>query len=338
MNRSNDLETVVLCPALVVQNAILGTCCLLGILSNSILIRFTFRHRRGEIMPDKLLIANFAIVDLVACIIGLPLHITAINGLSENAVCLARFLTTFTSFAVNIMTLAAISIDRYDALCQAPLRKITLRKASYGVLFIWLFASSTTVIGGVGHILTSVHGERVCLAPGREIPAYVKVGKLAMLFVVSLWILPSIFVIFRSFFGIVKHVRNHSASLHSILGASGVKREVTLTKICIVIIVTYLGLWVPFAVMVMLRNARSSLIVHCSYLWAYSFAFCSFTVVPIEYMILDKRFLSYVIRQLFRRGKVSAKDPPRRQLVMKELETKTARTTKIDSQQQSDSL
>ena len=54
-------------------------------------------------------------------------------------------------------------------------------------------------------------------------------------------------------------------------------------------VITYLSFWIMFAVMVLLRNRFSSLAVHCTYIWAYSLAYSSFTVVPIEYMILDKR-------------------------------------------------
>ena len=213
----------------------------------------------------------------------------------------------FTCFAVNILTLAAISVDRYDAICHVPVRKITCRKTVYCLIFIWLFACCTVALGGTGHVLTAVRGRHVCTSPGREIDSQAHDGKSAMLAVVTLWIVPSLGVVFNRIYGIVKHVREHSSHLRSVLGTSGVQKEVKLTKICVAMIATYLSLWIMFAVMVVLRNRYSSLRIQCTYLWAHSLAYCSFAVVPMEYMILDKRFITSVWRKCVRKPrKVSA--------------------------------
>lgn len=298
------------CPGLAAQNAALGTSCFLGIIANSIILAFIFKNRRGGLTPDKLLITNFAGVDLIACLISLPLHMKAINGgssLADNGVCLARFFTMFTSFAVNIMTLATISIDRYDAICRAPFREITIRKTVYHLVFIWLFAVCTAAAGGSGHVLTAARSEHVCLSPGREIPSGAVTGKSVMLAIVTLWILPSLAIMFYRFYAIVKYVQEHSAHLRSVLGTVGVKREVKLTRTCAAMVITYLSCWVMFAVMVLLRNMFSSLAVHCTYLWSYSLAYSSFTVVPFEYMVLDKRLLAFVWQKFARkRRKISA--------------------------------
>ena len=119
--------------------------------------------------------------------------------------------------------------------------------------------------------------------------------------VVTLWTLPSLTVMFNRFYGIVKYVREHASNLRTV----GVQKEVKLTKICVTMIVTYLSLWIMFAVMVLLRNAFSSLAIHCAHLWAYSLAFSSFAVVPIEYMILDRRFITCALRKCVRKSKVS---------------------------------
>ena len=196
----------------------------------------------------------------------------------------------FTCFAVNIMTLATIAIDRYDAICRAPVRKMTRRKTAYYLAFIWLFACFTVVPGGIGHILTVVRGKPLCSSPGRVFDKRALTGKSVMLVVVTIWIVPSLCVIFNRFYGIVKYVREHSSHLRDVLGKSGVQKEVKLTKICVAMIITYLSLWLMFAIMVILRNRFTSLPIHCAYLWAYSLAYSSFAVVPIQYMILDKRF------------------------------------------------
>ena len=158
----------------------------------------------------------------------------------------------FTRFAFNIMTLAAIGIDRYDAICRAPVRQITCRKTAYGLIFIWLFACCTAVLGGTGHILTAVQGKHVCSSPGRTIETLALTGKSVMIAVVSLWILPSLAVMFNRFYG-NKYDREHASHLRTVLGTVGVHKEVKLTKIYLATIVTYLSLWIMFAIMVILR-------------------------------------------------------------------------------------
>lgn len=52
-------------------------------MANSVLLIFSFKHHRGSLTPDKLLIINYAVVDLIACVISLPLHVRALNGNSD---------------------------------------------------------------------------------------------------------------------------------------------------------------------------------------------------------------------------------------------------------------
>ena len=216
----------------------------------------------------------------------------------------------FTCFAVNITTLATIGIDRYDAICRAPVRKMTSQRTAYYIIFIWTFACFTAVAGGTGHILTVANGKHVCGRPEQVFNKMANTGKFVMLAVVAVWIVPSLGVMFHRFYGIVRYVREHSSHLRSVLGTSGVKKEVKLTKICVVMVITYLTLWVTFAIMVILRNRFSSVPFHCAYLWAYSLAYCSFAVVPIEYMVLDRRLLIGVYQNCMQRpqSKVRAKE------------------------------
>ena len=73
------------CKGLVAQNAVLGLACFLGIIANLILLGFSLKNGRGGLSPDKLLITNFAVADLVALLFSLPLHVKALNGSSDLA-------------------------------------------------------------------------------------------------------------------------------------------------------------------------------------------------------------------------------------------------------------
>ena len=69
------------CSGLVAQNVLLGIACFLGIIATSILFVFSFKYRRGDLTPDKLLITNFAAADLIACLIstGLPSSVCVVG-------------------------------------------------------------------------------------------------------------------------------------------------------------------------------------------------------------------------------------------------------------------
>ena len=74
------LLTNAVCKGLVGQNIALGLACFFGIIANLILLGFSFKNGRAGLTPDKLLIINFAVADLVALLFSLPLHVKAING------------------------------------------------------------------------------------------------------------------------------------------------------------------------------------------------------------------------------------------------------------------
>lgn len=98
------------CKGLVVQNVVLGLACFFGVIANSILLVFSFKHRSGgltSLTPDKLLIINFAAVDVIACLISLPLHVTALNSDSDDladnpGTFILVTLTSFFQFLYNV--------------------------------------------------------------------------------------------------------------------------------------------------------------------------------------------------------------------------------------------
>ena len=76
-------QTITQCQGLMGQNVVLGTICFLVITMNSVLLAFSAKYRHGILTPDKMLITNFAVVDLIACLVSVPLHIAALNGRSD---------------------------------------------------------------------------------------------------------------------------------------------------------------------------------------------------------------------------------------------------------------
>ena len=282
-----------ICPGLQAQNAVLIVTLLVGTASNVWLMMLIVNHRKRRWTPDKILIINLAVVDLLGCLTSLPLHLIFLNTkLSSwsSAVCLARFHTMFTYFAVNVMTVAGISVDRYDAICCIPHRKMTSLKAFLIVVFVWVFAFCSTLAGGSIFLVTHLESWNSCTYYGKIIPTRERTGRSIMIAVVAIWIIPSIGIMINRFIGIMRCVRGHFQHIRQILRNTKMRREISLTKTCVSFAVTYLVLWGGFAICVVIRNQLTSLEAHCAFLWSYTLAYLSFTAVSIEYIIMDKRF------------------------------------------------
>ena len=71
------------CEGLIGHNVVLGLAGFFGISANLILLGFSLKHGCSGLSPDKLLITNFAVADLIALMLSLPLHVRAINGSSD---------------------------------------------------------------------------------------------------------------------------------------------------------------------------------------------------------------------------------------------------------------
>ena len=282
-----------ICPGLQGQNALLVVTLLVGTASNLWLMMLIVNHRKRRWTPDKILILNLAVVNLLGCLTSLPLHLVFLNTkLSSwsSAVCLARFYTMFTYFAVNVMTIAGISVDRYDAICCISHRKMTSLKAFLIIAFVWLFAFCSTVAGGSTFLISHLESWDSCTYYGKIIPARERTGRGIMIAVVGIWIFPSLGIMTNRFIGIMKCVREHFEHIRQILGRTRTRREISLTKTCAGFALTYLVLWCGFAISIIIRNQLTSVEAHCAYLWAYALAYLSFTAVSIEYIIMDKRF------------------------------------------------
>ena len=111
-----------------------------------------------------------------------------------------------------------------------------------------------------------------------------------MIAVVALWIFPSLAIMSNRFVGIRNSVKEHSQHIQQILGKTRANREINLTKTCAGFCVTYLVLWISFAICIIIRNQLRSLAAHCAYQWAFAAAYLSFSSVSVEYIIMDKRF------------------------------------------------
>ena len=68
---------------LIGKNFVLGLAGFFGITANLILLGFSLKPGCIDLSPDKLLITNFAVADLMALMLSLPLHVRAINGSSD---------------------------------------------------------------------------------------------------------------------------------------------------------------------------------------------------------------------------------------------------------------
>ena len=98
------------------------------------------------------------------------------------------------------MTVAGISVDRYDAICCIPHRKMTSLKAFLIVVFVWVFAFCSTLAGGSIFLVTHLESWNSCTYYGKIIPTRERTGRSIMIAVVAIWIIPSIGIMINRFY------------------------------------------------------------------------------------------------------------------------------------------
>ena len=76
------------------------------------------------------------------------------------------------------------------------------------------------------------------------------------------------------------------------------QQKIDFTKICIAFSFAYIMTWVPYGVVSTVYTFLPSYWTFCAYQWTKLLAFACFVIIPIVYMIMDKRVLEFVRRFL----------------------------------------
>ena len=268
-----------------------------GLLANTQLLIFAINQLKLRKTPDKVLILNLATVDIVALSVCLPMHINDITKGSMDPsqyniqICHWGFTLLLVFFFSNLSTLATIAIDRFEALTRFQhQRKFRTRTAVYATFALWTLSLAvamaicreqpTTVpfcAYGSGTSFTTVYKDLI-----------------ARVVIIAIFVATCCNVFTQFLLLAARHIRKHRNQMEEMFGPREGQQKIDFTKICIAFSFAYIVTWVPYGVVATVYTFLPSHWTFCAYQWTKLLAFVCFVVIPIVYMIMDKRVLGFL--------------------------------------------
>ena len=272
-----------------------------GLLANTQLLIFAINQLKLRKTPDKVLILNLATVDIAALSMCLPMHINDITKGSVDPshyniqICHWGFTLLLVFFFSNLSTLATIAIDRFEALTRFQhQRKFRIKTAAYGAFAIWALSLAVAMV--------------TCREQATTVPfcAYVSETGFATVYkdliarvvIITVFVTTCCSVITQFLLLATRHIRKHRNKMEEMFGPREGQQKIDFTKICIAFSFAYIMTWVPFGVVATVYTFLPSHWTFCAYQWTKLLAFNCFVIIPIVYMIMDKRVLEFVRRFL----------------------------------------
>lgn len=272
----------------------------LGLLANSQLCFFSVKQLKAGKTPDKVLILSLATVDVVALIICVPMHTNVLILESKTSIsqqfidiCHWEFSLLLILFFYNLLTLATIAVDRFEALTRfAHQRKFRTKTAIY----------ATGVIG----IIAIVIGKLTSREKATTVPfcSYALSGTFAVVYkdliarVAVITVVVNILctVISRCLIRAARYIRKHRSEMEAMFGPREKQRKIDFTKTCIAFSCAYIMTWAPFGITATIYTFSQTKLAFCAYQWAHSVSFVCFLIIPLIYMISDKRVVTFTLR------------------------------------------
>ena len=272
-----------------------------GLLANTQLLIFAINQLKLRKTPDKVLILNLATVNLVALAVCLPMHI---NDMAEGSVdpshyniqiCHWGFTLLLVFFFSNLSTLATIAIDRFEALTRFEhQRKFRFKTAVYGTFAIWTLSLAVAMVTCREQATTVPF----CAYASETSFATVYKDLIARVLIITLFVSTCCSVITHFLLLAARHIRKHRNKMEEMFGPREGQQKIDFTKICIAFSFAYIMTWVPYGVVSTAYTFLPSYWTFCAYQWTKLLAFACFVIIPIVYMIMDKRVLEFLRRFL----------------------------------------
>ena len=275
-----------------------------GIACNVPLVIFVLQKRAPHLSPDMLLILNLAGCNLLGLLVSLPLHTAQIvqqdyNGeIPSGRICVIRLFTLFVLYNESLFTLQAIAFDRADVLKHFQhQRKLNSMKTKFLILGILLASVVTTSVALLGEILKAVNPSQqnvVCPAfrPFHEMSYQTweaRITSITSSVTITFCTLTSCLYIFISFLKVTISIRKHRDQIEAQFGIRRATAEIKFTKKAFALTISYISTWAPFGVFNILRRRILTKRILCAFMWTMSTSYLSFIVVPVVYMIMDRR-------------------------------------------------
>ncbi|XP_076022917.1 parapinopsin-like [Genypterus blacodes] len=228
---------------------IIGVFSVVGILVNVLVIVVTVRHRQLR-QPLSYALVNLAVCDLGCAMFGgLPTAVTSAMGyfsLGRLGCVLEGFAVSFFGIA-GLCTIAVISVERYIVVCY-PMGAVLFqtRHAVAGVVvsWAWSFLWNTPPLFGWGSY--ELEGIKVSCAPNWHGRDEGNMSYIILYFLLCFAVPFSIIMV--SYLRILWTLRQVTKLQVSEAGRSN-RMEVQVSRMVVVMVLTFLGTWLPYAAM-----------------------------------------------------------------------------------------
>lgn len=280
----------------ILEAAILFFIMLMAIIGNFLVIAVVYRRRDLRRTETHIFIVNLSLTDISVALLCMPFSlVTAVTQewIFSSALCkINGFLNVF-FLLTSILTLTAISIQKYIGVVQPTKRKIfTRKKTLFAVAWVWLQALLTALTPILGwNQYEHIPGRTQCSV---KVPREKKVSELTNClfiiicgFVIPLGIMSfSYLKIFRTVKVHTKRVRSHSFGEEQ--SAFLNERRITITLF--IILAVFLACWTPFSVLTIYATLAGHELPKYFSVAAYWLGFLNSAMNPLIYALRTEEF------------------------------------------------
>lgn len=323
MNKSFNTTFDLQCPGRLTVSVLTFVIIITGIFGNALVIHFVRFDIKRRKTPDRVLLLQMSIINLLACLISLPLHYVDIVHMGHislslntcSTLCFIKLFTLCLCLGVSYGTLALLCYERYEAITKFPQQRIlNFNEAVLAALAVLAVVFVSTLLTMCGYIVDIQHGKTVCESL-YEITGSVDSERnfytnIALIVLNTIFIVISNCLCFTWLFYTDLKIRNHIESVRSTLGDQSVVKETRMVRSALAFAVMYSIVWIPFGIARALRNAiPDSPSISCFYLTTFTISYSSFSIVSYIYLFFDKRVKDLFVKQFARlRAKVSVEN------------------------------
>lgn len=263
-----------------------------GILSNVLLVYATYKTWKQKKTPDKICILNFALSNILVCIVGLPLRLVLlvyygdtlmcdtvrnVQGLEDScwAMCLL----------VSMSTFAVIAFDRFEVLTKFPhQRKLDVNKSVIVIGVLW---SICFVVAAIFYTTfpSQCRLEAAKRTPDKRRGAPRIIKQAVMVFLVGL----SCERCARYLILAAKTIRQQREQINNTLGHRLADVEVTFTKNVIAFCLGNVIFAAPLVVTSVVVGVAHDVNLRCPAQWIATSVYLGFANAPMIYFSVDRR-------------------------------------------------